>query len=127
MQAKQWIVIGALSGFFGVVFGAFGAHALKSSLDDKAQAIYHTAVQYHLFHALVLICLGIWAGQNLGQGFESYIKLAGWAFTVGILVFSGSLYALAITQLKFLGAITPIGGVSFLIGWIAFAFMAWKA
>jgi uncharacterized membrane protein YgdD (TMEM256/DUF423 family) len=122
-MSKQWLLIGTLSGFFGVVFGAFGAHALKASLDEKSLTVYHTAVQYHLFHALALIGLGLWAGQNP----LADTQVAGWAFTLGIVVFSGSLYALAITQLKFLGAITPIGGISFLVGWIAFAFLVWKA
>ena len=123
MMSKQWLMIGTLSGFFGVVLGAFGAHALKGSLDDKALNVYHTAVQYHLIHALALIGLGLWAGQHPLID----TQVAGWGFTLGIMVFSGSLYALAITQLKFLGAITPIGGISFLIGWIAFAFLVWKA
>ncbi|MEO5968813.1 MAG: DUF423 domain-containing protein [Bdellovibrionia bacterium] len=122
-MSKQWLMIGTLSGFFGVVLGAFGAHALKASLDEKALAVYHTAVQYHMIHALALIGLGLWAGQNPLVN----TQVAGWGFTLGIMVFSGSLYVLAITQLKFLGAITPIGGVSFLVGWIAFAFLVWKA
>jgi len=123
MLARQWLMIGTLSGFFGVLLGAFGAHALKASLDEKAQAIYHTAVQYHFIHALALIGLGLWAGQNP----HADTQVAGWGFTLGLMVFSGSLYILAVTQLKFLGAITPVGGVSFLVGWIAFAFQVWKA
>lgn len=123
MQSKQWILSGALSGFFGVVLGAFGAHLLKAKLSERALAIYQTAVQYHMIHALALIALGLWAAQN------PHVDTAwpGWAFTWGILVFSGSLYTLAITDLHFLGAITPIGGVLFLVGWIQFAFLVWKS
>jgi uncharacterized membrane protein YgdD (TMEM256/DUF423 family) len=122
MNSKQWIVIGALSGFFGVALGAFGAHALKNMLSEYALSIYQTAVQYQMIHALALIGLGIWSTQNPSVD----TQLAGWAFTIGIPLFSGSLYALAVTDLKFLGAITPIGGLSFLVGWITFAFLAWK-
>jgi uncharacterized membrane protein YgdD (TMEM256/DUF423 family) len=123
MLAKQWVMIGCISGFFAVALGAFGAHGLRDSLSERAMAIYQTAVHYHMIHALALIGLGLWAAQNSMMD----TKLAGWAFTVGIIIFSGSLYALAVTDLKFLGAITPIGGVCFLTGWIAFAFLAWKA
>jgi uncharacterized membrane protein YgdD (TMEM256/DUF423 family) len=123
MLSKQWVMIGAISGFFAVALGAFGAHGLKDRLSEKALSIYQTAVQYQMVHALALIALGLWASQNINQE----TQLVGWAFTIGIMVFSGSLYALAVTDLKFLGAITPIGGVSFLVGWIAFAFLAWKA
>jgi uncharacterized membrane protein YgdD (TMEM256/DUF423 family) len=123
MLSKQWVMIGAMSGFFGVVLGAFGAHALKNILSEKAFSIYQVAVHYHLVHALALIGLGLWAAQNPGVD----TQLAGWAFTFGIAVFSGSLYALAVTELRFLGAVTPLGGVAFLVGWIAFAFLAWKA
>jgi uncharacterized membrane protein YgdD (TMEM256/DUF423 family) len=123
MLAKQWVMIGAISGFFGVALGAFGAHALKEHLSERAQAIYQTAVQYQMIHALALIGLGIWAAQNAALD----TQIAGWGFTAGILLFSGSLFALALTDLRFLGAITPLGGVSFLVGWIGFAFLAWKA
>jgi uncharacterized membrane protein YgdD (TMEM256/DUF423 family) len=122
-MSKQWILFGTLSGFFGVLLGAFGAHALNNSLDEASKAIFHTAVQYQFFHALALIGLGIWSTQNPSAD----TRLAGWGFLLGILVFSGSLYILAITRLKFMGAITPIGGLSFLVGWIAFAFLSWKA
>jgi len=123
MLAKQWVVFGSIFGFFGVLLGAFGAHALKDSLPEKSLEIYQTAVHYQMIHALALIVLGIWSLQN--PSFDS--QLPGWAFTLGVVVFSGSLVILAITQLKFLGAITPVGGLAFLVGWIAFAFRAWKA
>lgn len=123
MLSKQWIFMGAISSFFAVLLGAFGAHALKNTLSQYSWEIYHVAVQYHWVHALGLIGLGLWAAQNPSAD----TSLAGWAFVAGLSIFSGSLYALAITELKFLGAITPIGGVAFLVGWIAFAFQVWKA
>lgn len=123
MGSKQWLMMGAVSGFFGVAFGAFGAHALKDILDQKAMAVYQTAVHYQMIHSLALLGLGIWGIQNSGLN----TQMAGMGFTLGIMLFSGSLYALALTQLKFLGIITPFGGVSFLVGWIGFAILAWKA
>ena len=116
-------MIGALSGFFGVVLGAFGGHVLKTTLSEKAFGVFQIGIQYHLIHALALIGLGVWAGQN--SMLES--QWVGWAFTFGIMAFSGSLYALALTDIKFLGMITPFGGLSFLAGWLGFAFLAWKA
>jgi len=126
MLAKQWIMFGSISGFFAVVFGAFGGHILKERLTEKAFSVYLIAVQYQMYHALALIGLGVWAAINSGNS-SLDTQWTGWAFTAGIMLFSGSLYALALTDLKFLGMITPIGGLSFMAGWIGFAFLAWKA
>ena len=123
MQSKQWMILGSLSAFFGVVFGAFGAHFLKDRLTEKNFIVYQTAVQYQMYHALALIALGLWAAQYPSTD----TNLTGLAFALGISIFSGSLYALAITDLRFLGAITPIGGLLFLAGWIGFAILVWKA
>jgi uncharacterized membrane protein YgdD (TMEM256/DUF423 family) len=101
--------------------GAFGAHALAGSLNQKAMSVYQTAVHYQMFHALALIVVGAWGAQ-----FPGY-ELPAWAFAIGTLLFSGSLYALAITDVKILGAITPVGGVAFLVGWIGVAILAFKA
>ena len=108
---------GAIFGFFAVLLGAFGAHALKGSLSEYGTSIFHTAWEYHALHALVLLVLPLLPLQ------EDNLKLLAWVFAFGILIFSGSLYALAITEAKWLGAITPIGGVLFLGGW---AFLSWK-
>jgi uncharacterized membrane protein YgdD (TMEM256/DUF423 family) len=111
------MAIGAIFGFFAVLIGAFGAHALKGSLTEYGAAVFHTAWEYHALHAIVLLVLPL---LPLG---EENIKVLAWVFALGIIIFSGSLYALAITETKWLGAITPIGGVLFLVGW---AFLAWK-
>jgi uncharacterized membrane protein YgdD (TMEM256/DUF423 family) len=118
-----WVLIGSVSAFLGVAMGAFGAHALSESLDPKSLAIYQTAAQYQMYHSLALVGLGIWSAQHPASSSAP----AGWAFTLGIVLFSGSLYALALSGIKIFGAITPLGGLGFLIGWIVFAFLAWKA
>lgn len=124
MMASRWILIGAISGFLGVALGAFGAHGLADKLDARALEIYETAVRYQMYHALALLGLGIWASAM--PQIDARTAVAGWAFTAGIVVFSGSLYALALSGIKILGAITPLGGLGFLVGWIAFAILAWR-
>jgi uncharacterized membrane protein YgdD (TMEM256/DUF423 family) len=112
----NWVLAGSISGLLGVVTGAFGAHAISGRISEKAFAVYQTAAQYQMYHALALLAVGIWARSDA----------AGWCFLLGTVVFSGSLYALALTDVKILGAITPIGGVLFIMGWAAFALSAWK-
>ncbi len=114
---KKFIVTGALHGLLAVAFGAFGAHALKEILDDYSQGIWETAVQYQMFHATGLLVIGLLMSSKL-FGEVKQLNLAGIFFNFGIVFFSGSLYVLAISGIKVLGAITPIGGVLFLIGWI---------
>ncbi len=112
-MVKVWLLSGAIFGFLSVALGAFGAHSLKNVLDAYGKSIYEKAVLYQMFHAIGLIGVGL-----LQQFFrETSFSLAGWGFIAGILLFSGSLYLLAVTGLKWLGAITPIGGLSFLFGW----------
>jgi uncharacterized membrane protein YgdD (TMEM256/DUF423 family) len=114
-MARTFLLFSSVLGFLSVALGAFGAHALKSKFSDYQLDIFHTGVQYQFYHALALGLIGALLLKNPDLGL---LKNAGWAFTFGTLVFSGSLYLLAFTQIKILGAITPIGGVSFLIGWI---------
>lgn len=115
MTHKLFIILATVSGALAVSLGAFGAHALKSKLNANGyQSVYETAVQYHFIHTLVLLIIGI----MLNKFTNSWIVNAGWAFTGGILVFSGSLYLLSITSIKWLGAITPLGGLAFIAGWI---------
>ena len=107
-------MIGAISGCLVVILGAFGAHGFKDILDDYGKSIYNKAVLYHMFHTIGILILGL---INKIQP-EIHLYLAGWSFLFGIILFSGSLYLLAITGIKPLGMITPIGGILFIIGWI---------
>ena len=112
--------IGALMGFVGVGLGAFGAHGLRGRLSPDMLAVFETAVRYQMYHAIALVALAALMARTDGRA----VLVAGWSFTAGILLFSGSLYALALTGVTTLGAITPIGGVAFLVGWAALAVAA---
>lgn len=116
--AKLFIVIGALAGAAAVVLGAFGAHALRARLAPDALAVYNTAVQYHFWHALALLAIGVVALQLPGAG---TLKWAGWLMLAGIVLFSGSLYVLTLTGARWLGAVTPFGGAAFIAGWVLLA------
>ena len=109
---------------FAVVFGAFGAHALKNRLDDYALGVFETAVQYHFYHSLALLAVGILA---LSLPDSSLLRSSGWLFTVGLVVFSGSLYVLSLSGVHWLGAITPFGGLALIAGWACLAAAAWKS
>jgi uncharacterized membrane protein YgdD (TMEM256/DUF423 family) len=115
---KSWILkVAAVLGASGVGIGAFGAHAMKAYLVEIGRAdTFETAVRYHLVHSVVLLVLGIW--DNLSQTSNSWISRAGVAFSVGILIFSGSLYVLCLTNTPWWGAVTPLGGVAFMAGWL---------
>ena len=110
----NYLMIGTISGCIVVIMGAFGAHALNDILDDYGKSIYDKAVLYHMFHSIAILILGL---INKIQP-EIPLAIAGWSFLFGIILFSGSLYILAITGIKSLGIITPIGGVLFIIGWV---------
>ncbi|HET7315267.1 DUF423 domain-containing protein [Salinisphaera sp.] len=110
------LVIAALYGGLAVCLGAFGAHALSSRLPEKMQAVWHTAEQYQFYHALALLALGVLMRTGTTG---AAMTTAAWCFIVGTLIFSGSLYVLAGSGVKILGAITPIGGVLLIAGWIA--------
>lgn len=119
MSARAALALAAVLMFVAVAAGAFGAHALKARLPQDLLSTWQTAVQYHGWHALALALVGVLLQQSpdrLG------LALAGWCFVAGVVLFSGSLYALALTGVRGLGAITPIGGVAFLAGW---ATLAW--
>ena len=114
---KFFIIAGAINGFLSVALGAFGAHLLEGKVADKYLATWDTAVQYQMFHAVVLLAIGIlMSGKVLGQ--ISTLNTAGYLILAGIIIFSGSLYVLSLTGISILGAVTPIGGVAFLAGWI---------
>ncbi|RHW40055.1 DUF423 domain-containing protein [Lysinibacillus yapensis] len=114
---KGSIISAAIHGFLAVALGAFGAHALKEILDDYSTGIWDTAVQYQMFHAAALLGIGILRSPNLA-GSAKQLKIAAVCMNLGILFFAGSLYILALSGVTILGAITPIGGVFFLAGWI---------
>lgn len=122
---KLFIIAGAINGFLAVALGAFGAHALKERLSEKYLAIWETAVQYQMFHALVLVAIGILMSSKL-FGHVTSLNMAGYLILIGIILFSGSLYVLSLTGVGVLGAITPIGGVAFLAGWIMLIIAAVK-
>ncbi|NUU80056.1 DUF423 domain-containing protein [Paenibacillus xylanilyticus] len=120
---RIWMTIGAVLTMLAVAIGAFGAHMLKERIGADAIAVYETGVQYHMIHALALLIVGLTAGQ---LGASSKLKWAARLLFIGIIVFSGSLYVLSITGIKVLGAITPIGGVAFIAGWLFFAADVWQ-
>jgi uncharacterized membrane protein YgdD (TMEM256/DUF423 family) len=119
---RFFFAAGSLLAFLAVALGAFAAHALKARLSAEMLTIFETGVRYHTYHALALLAVG-WASSRWPA---SSAHLAGWAFLIGILVFSGSLYLLSLTGMRWLGAITPIGGLAFLIGWLLLAWAAWR-
>lgn len=106
-----------------VAIGAFGAHALRARLEPARIVTFETAVQYHMLHALALLAAAALMGRVQSQ---NLLLASGWLFAAGIFLFSGSLYALAITGITWLGAITPLGGVAFIGGWLCLGMAAWK-
>lgn len=113
--SKLFLLLGSINAMIAVMLGAFGAHALKSRLTAEMLAIFQTGVQYHFYHSLGLIAVGLVINQYTSVGL---FKWSGWLMFAGILLFSGSLYILAISNLRWMGAITPIGGTSFIIAWL---------
>jgi uncharacterized membrane protein YgdD (TMEM256/DUF423 family) len=118
------LTLGALNAMLCVVFGAFGAHALKSRLAPELLAIWHTAVLYHFFHALGLLAIGLLMRQMPDA---KGLDWAGWLMFAGILLFSGSLYVLCLSGVRALGAITPVGGVVFIAAWALLAWTTWHS
>lgn len=117
MKNQTILLAGAIFMALAVMLGAFGAHALKKILSPEMLTIYHTGVEYQFYHALGLLFIGL-------TGFHIQSKYLGWAgllLSIGIIIFSGSLYVLALSGIKALGAITPLGGISFIAGWICLA------
>jgi uncharacterized membrane protein YgdD (TMEM256/DUF423 family) len=122
MRDGFWLQVGAIWGFLAVAMGAFGAHGLKDRLAELGTgANFQTAAQYHMYCALAILAVGLLS--LLGRS-GTAVSVSGWGLLLGSVIFSGSLYVLALTGLKWLGAITPIGGVAMLIGWAALAMAA---
>ena len=129
MQARTTLISAAIAGFSGVALGAFGAHGLKSVLSANMLAVWQTAVQYHLIHSVVLLALAV-ALMTLPPGaVTTWLRRSAGLMLAGLLLFSGSLYLMALTGIRPLGIITPMGGVSWLIGWglILLAALKWPA
>jgi uncharacterized membrane protein YgdD (TMEM256/DUF423 family) len=119
---RAFLFLGSVFGFIAVALGAFGAHALKERLDPGMLAVFETGVRYEMYHALALLAVA-WAAAQFPQ---SNFALSGWFFTAGIIIFSGSLYLLSITGTRWLGAVTPLGGLCFLVGWASLAWQGWS-
>lgn len=120
---KLFMTIGAILGGLSVAAGAFASHALREKLPERSMEVFETATRYQMYHALSLLFVALLlsrAEMNL-----SLLTASGVAFIVGALVFCGSLYALSLSGMKILGAITPLGGVAFIVGWICLAVAAW--
>tara|TARA_B100000029_G_scaffold323452_1_gene315798 strand:- start:259 stop:624 length:366 start_codon:yes stop_codon:yes gene_type:complete len=120
---KTWLIVGASLAGVAVLLGAFGAHGLKSKFSTEDLAIFETGVRYHMYHALGLLLIG-------GIGFhvaQEIIQIPAYLLLAGILIFSGSLYLLVLTDTRWLGAITPIGGLCFVAGWLLLAFNLYRS
>ncbi|MDG4597649.1 MAG: DUF423 domain-containing protein [Candidatus Contendobacter sp.] len=118
IAAKIFLVLGGVGMLLAVTLGAFGAHVLKKTLTPEFMAVYETAVNYHVYHALGLLAVGLLALQLPDSG---ALRWAGILMAAGLLLFSGSLYALSLSGIRGLGAITPLGGVAFLVAWLLLA------
>lgn len=122
---RLFISIGALSGFVAVAAGAFGAHALRDRLSADMLQVFQTGVSYQMYHALALVGVGILLARYSVDG-SVWLSASGWLMIAGTLLFSGSLYLLSLSGTTWLGAITPLGGLAFLAGWLALAFGIWR-
>lgn len=122
--AKLFLIFGGINAALVVVLGAFGAHGLKTKISSEMLAVYQTGVHYHLFHALGLMVVGLLATQIEGS---AYLKWSGWLMLAGILLFSGSLYILSVNGIRWLGAVTPFGGLSFVVAWMLFVVALFKS
>lgn len=120
---QMWLIHAAMSGFIAVAAGAFAAHGLKGRLSVDSLAVFETGARYQMYHALALLAVA-WLAHAAPS---IAVNVAGWAFVIGTVLFSGSLYALALTGVKWLGAVTPLGGAAFLVGWAALAWAGFKS
>lgn len=120
---KLFLLAGSVAMALAVALGAFGAHGLKNMLTDEMMDIFETGVKYHFYHAIGLLVIGLVA-QHMSESL--LLQWSGWMMIVGILIFSGSLYILSIAGIRWMGAITPIGGLCFIISWILLAWASWS-
>jgi len=120
---KLFLMIGSIAMALAVGLGAFGAHGLKEMLTDEMLKIFETGVKYHFYHAIGLLIVGLVA-QLIPH--SSLLQWSGWLMLAGIIIFSGSLYILSVSGIRWMGAITPIGGLCFILGWILLALASWQ-
>ncbi len=121
---RFFLAAGAFSAMLSVMFGAFGAHALRTRLTPDMLSVFHTAVQYQFYHSLGLLAVAAFIAR---YPHLATLRMAGWFMIGGIVIFSGSLYVLSLTGVRWLGAITPIGGVAFILGWVSLVIAALRA
>lgn len=125
MTPRLIMLLATLFGGFAVAAGAFASHALRSQISDRALEIFTTGATYQMYHALALLAIALLLSRTSTA--IKWLQSAAWAFIIGILLFSGSLYALSLTGTRILGVVTPLGGVAFLGGWICLAIAAWQS
>lgn len=123
-MARLFLSIAAILAGLSVAGGAFASHALKERLSERALEIFETGSKYQMYHALALLAIGLLLSRS--EVASTLLNTAGFAFIAGVVLFSGSLYALSLSGIKWLGAITPLGGVAFLVGWGCLAIAAWS-
>ena len=120
---KLFLILGSINAATAVSMGAFGAHSLKTKISEDMLSVFKTAVQYHFYHSLGLLIVGL---LTIYLKPEKHIKIAGWMMFIGIILFSGSLYILSSTGIRWLGIITPFGGIAFILSWIYVVIAVWK-
>ncbi|XZN89347.1 MAG: DUF423 domain-containing protein [Microcoleus sp.] len=121
---RIFLATAALFGGLSVAGGAFASHALKDKLSDRSLEIFETGARYQMYHALALLLVALILSR--AEASQTFLAVSGWAFIVGTVIFSGSLYALSLTNIKLLGAITPLGGVAYIVGWVCLAIAGWN-
>ena len=119
-MARWWLLIASIAGFLGVAGGAFGAHALKARLSEAMLANFETGTRYLLVHAVALLVVGVLSSRDGAP----QLLAVGWAFTIGMAIFTGTLWTMALTNARWLGAVTPIGGTALIVGWVMLALAA---
>jgi len=120
---KLFLILGSINAAAAVSMGAFGAHSLKTKISEHMLSVFQTAVQYHFYHSLGLIIIGV---LTISIKPEKYLGIAGWMMFFGIILFSGSLYILSTTATRWVGIITPFGGIAFIASWVFIAIAVWK-
>lgn len=124
LTAKLFLILGGINAMLAIILGAFGAHALKTRISTEMLAVYQTGVQYHFYHALGLVLVGLAITQ---MPTTIYLKWSGGLMLAGILLFSGSLYGLSVGELRWLGPVTPVGGAAFIAAWTVFVIAVLKS